>query len=182
MCCEVVNESGECVYKQENLINNTNIEVNDLVSGERYQIVFSEKAKGLSLSQKKYSELKRYERVFYSRKDYVGKEFKILDACYMENDSVIKCELLKSYLKITEQKSQDVFTGELYMRESNSMLRSNLVKPVKAEIYGDVINGCIDAIITYKDEYLTYDSQRKHVTNSTMNHGEKITSYIISIM
>ena len=84
--------------------------------------------------------------------------------------------------KRQEQKSQDVFTGELYMRESNSMLRSNLVKPVKAEIYGDVINGCIDAIITYKDEYLTYDSQRKHVTNSTMNHGEKITSYIISIM
>ena len=182
LCCEVLNEKEECVYKQENLINNTNIEVNDLVSGERYQIVFSEKAKGLSLSQKKYSELKRYERVFYSRKDYVGKEFKILDACYMENDSVKKCELSKSYLKITEQKSQDVFTGELYMRESNSMLRSNLVKPVKAEIYGDVINGCIDAIITYKDEYLTYDSQRKHVTNSTMNHGEKITSYIISIM
>ena len=82
---------------------------------DRYQIVFSEKAKGLSLSQKKYSELKRYERVFYSRKDYVGKEFKILDACYMENDSVKKCELSKSYLKITEQKSQDVFTGELYM-------------------------------------------------------------------
>ena len=181
VCCKVINENNEIVFNQENIYNDMQIKVDNLISGEKYSVIFSEKAKGLALSKNKYREMKKYDRVFYDRKDYVGMEFRIIDACYKNDDKTEMCELPKSYVKITDQKSFDIFIGEVYMRDKDTVLRSNLVKPVVLEFCGDAIDGNIDVVIKCKDKYLTYDSQRKHVTNSLINSGQQITSYIISI-
>ena len=73
------------------------------------------------------------------------------------------------------------FSGEIYIRDANPRLRSNLVKPVEVEICSEVINGNMELTITKNGKHLTLDTNRYHVSDSPMNKGSEVESYTVEI-
>lgn len=182
VCCEIFNSKNESVFKKENIENNCIIEVKNLNSYEEYEIVFSEKLKGLGLQFKKNKEIKSYKRVFYAKEDFVGKEFKIFDMYYEDVETKYKrSEIPRSYLRLLGKKDNGEFIGEIYIRDENPNFRSNLVKNVDVDICSEVINGNMEIIILKNDKPLSYDEQRKHVTDLPSNEGGDVIFYTIIV-
>ena len=149
----------------------------DLRSYEEYTITFFEKGKGLTLKKKR--EMKSFKRVFYAREDFVGKEFKIIEVSYKEDEMGTQGYMLaKSYIRLLEKKANGVFVAEIYIRDANHNYRSNLVKSVDVEICSEVINGKMELVVSKKGKLLTIDISRNHVTDSA-NNGEVVAYTVV---
>ena len=182
VCCEIFNAKDESVFRKENLVNDGIIEISDLVSFEKYSIVFTEKTKGLGLSLKKNREMRRFCRVFFARDDFTGREFKIREIYYARGYGNTQGYMLsRSYIRLLEKKEDGRFVAEIYIRELNSNLRSNIVKQVDVEICSDVINGNMEITVTKKGKPLTLDIQRNHVTDSPIIKGAEVMNYMVIV-
>lgn len=165
---KIEDASGEEVYKSTFLENDEVECVYDLDSFVNYTISFYEKEKGLSLQKERF--LKSYSSIFYEKKDFVGRSFKIKEVYY---DQSIRGEFVRkrhyfntTYLYFTEMIDKDLFVGELYARTYNGAFMLNNINPVDIEICSDVIDGIIELSITKEGDGLLLDFEHHGILNS----------------
>ena len=178
--CEVCDSAGESVYKSDALVNDSNFFVPNLKSYEEYTICFFEKGKGLTL--KKNREMRSFKRVFYARADFVGKEFRISEVSYRESDMMHQRYVLeKTYIRFQQENSDGTYVAEIYWKDNNTNYRSNIIKPVRAEVCSEVINGKMELLVTKDGKLLTIDTSRNHVADSVYCKGNEVIEYTVTI-
>ncbi len=181
---ELLDENSQLVYKSGFLQNNTIQTIPNLVSFKRYIISFFEKSKGLSLA--KDQALRTYDYVFYARNEFVGKKLKIKEVFYDQyyggkfNRRTHRFNY--TYLKITEQISEDKFLGELYATTLKGIYKHTYLNPVEVEICGDIIDNTIEFSLTKDGDGLLLDFEHHGVMNSLDNGSAvDIFSYIVDL-
>lgn len=165
---KIENGSGMEVYRSVFLENGVEERVYDLESFVNYTISFYEKEKGLRLQKERF--LKSYSRIFFDKKDFVGRSFKIKEVYY---DQCIRGEFVRkkhyfntTYLYFTEMIDKDLFAGEVYARTLNGAYMLNNINPVDIEICSDVIDGIIELAITKDGDGLLLDFEHHGIMNS----------------
>jgi hypothetical protein len=181
---EVSDINGQIVHKSEILQNYTIQIIPSLSSFKKYRITFFEKAKGLSLSKDQV--LKIYDYIFYARNEFVGKKLKIKEVFY---DQYYGGKFNRkthhfnyTYLKITEQITDDKFLGELYATTLKGIYKHTCLNPVEVEVCGDIIDNTIEFSLTKDGDGLLLDFEHHGVMNSLDNDSAvDIFSYIVDL-
>jgi hypothetical protein len=179
---KIENASGIEIYKSELLENGVEENVYDLDSFVNYKISFYEKEKGLHLQKERF--LKSYDRIFYDKKDFVGRSFKIKEVYFDQNvrgEFVHKKHYFNTtYLYFTKMLDKDLFEGEVYARTYNGAYMLNNINPVEIEICSDVIDGIIELSITKEGDGLLLDFEHHGILNS-MDDDSAVDIYSYSM-
>lgn len=181
---EVSDKNSQIVHKSEILQNHTIQIIPSLSSFKKYRITFFEKAKGLSLAKDQV--LKIYDYIFYARNEFVGKKLKIKEVFY---DQYYGAKFNRkthrfnyTYLKITEQITDDKFLGELYATTLKGIYKHTCLNPVEVEVCGDIIDNTIEFSLTKDGDGLLLDFEHHGVMNSLDNDSAvDIFSYIVDL-
>lgn len=164
----IIDDMNNVVFTSSKLKKDGLEYVYNLLSFVNYKVIFFEKKVGLSL--KKEHILSEYPIVFYNRKDFVGKSFKIKEVYY---DQLVRGFFLRkkhyfntTYVYFKEMKSGKEFIGEVYVRTRNGCFTLDNINPVNIEICSDVIDDLIELAITKEGDGLLLDFAHHGIMNS----------------
>lgn len=168
----IIDEKDNVVFISSVLEKNTPEYVYDLMSCTTYKVIFFEKKLGLFLGNERI--LNEYPIVFYDRKDFVGKSFKIKEVYF---DQFVRGEFLRkryyfntTYLFFKKMTSGNEFIGEIYVKNCNGSFPLDNINPVDIEICSDVIDGIIELSITKDGDGLLLDFDHHGIMNSIDNN------------
>lgn len=181
---KITGPENEEWYRSGRLENGKTETVTDLVSFQPCQIIFYEKEKGLSL--KKERPVKVYPSVFYARKDFPGRTFRVRYAYFdQDEDGRLKrqfCELWQTYLRIDEEVARDCFTGRLYEKTAKGEAWYKKINPVEIELCGGVITGEQEILMTNDGDGLFLDAKHYRIKDTLDDpKAADIVSYRISM-
>ncbi len=180
----ITDKRGDEFYRSTYLQNSVLERTSNLASFEKYKITFYEKEKGLSLKKERI--LKEYERMLYAREDFVGRSFKIKEVYF---DQFVRGEFLRKrhyfnhiYLYFLEKVSDDLYTGEIYVRTYNGSFMLDNLNSVDIEICSDVIDGTMELAITKDGDGLLLDFEHHGIMNTLDDDfAVDIFSYIMDM-
>lgn len=165
---EVLNSENVKVFGGIPKKNSEKEVISGLNSFENYTIHILEKPKGLSFG--KGTILKTINRIFYARKDFVGRNFKIDEVYFYENINRNLVEKVRkfrmNYVKFTEQIDESTFKGEIYAKSSKGIYWLYKINPVEIEVNSDVISGTMDLYITNEGDGLLIDLKHNNIMNN----------------
>ena len=183
---ELYNSVGEKILTSKLLESGQTSTLTNFKSFQEYIIKFHEKTKILQL--RKNTLLFEEHRTFYTREDFIGRSFKIVELYFDQNihGEFSEKQLLfnKYYLKLTNiiNVEEGIFEGQIYSKsyKGNFFLRN--INPVKVEICSDVIDGTMDIYMTNQGDGLLFDTEHNGILNS-MEHptAPDIFLYTISM-
>lgn len=164
----ITDKRGDEVYRSALLKKGVLESAPDIVSFEKIIITFYEKEKGLSL--KKERVLKKYERIFCAREDFVGRSFKINEVHF---DQLVRGEFLRKrhyfnriYIYFLDKISDDLYIGKIYVRTYNGLFMLDNINPVDIEICSDVMDGTMELAITKDRDGLLLDFEHHEIMNT----------------
>lgn len=164
---EVINKTGEKVFDSKYLESGQCDAFVDFNSFEEYKICFYEKQKGLVLVKEPLYEI---TKVFYSRRDFVNKIFKIDQIYYYQykkNESIEKTyRFNKAFLRIKEMVNNDNFIGEIFVKTMNGEWLLNNINPVQIEMCSQITDNTIDVYITNNGDGLLLDFEKHGILNA----------------
>lgn len=179
---KIIDDIDNVVFTSSALENGVQEYAYDLLSFTNYKVVFFEKERGLSLKKERI--LNEYPIVFYDRKDFVGKSFKIKEVYF---DQYVRGNFLRkkhyfntTYVYFKEMISGNEFVGEVYARTYNGAFMLDNINPVDIEICSDVIDGIIELSITKDGDGLLLDFDHHGIMNS-MDDDKAVDIYSYSI-
>lgn len=182
---EILNNSGEKVYKSE-LLESGNSEVVDYVSTfEEYNIRFYEKKKGALLGNKLV--LASFNRIFVSKDDLTDRSFRIKYAyydVYHKNSSYEEksLELKNTYIHFDEQVDKDFFKASIYKMTGAGKFYLERINPVEVEICGKLTDKLMDVYITNEGDGLLLDEKQDSILNNIdYDNAPDIFLYSISL-
>lgn len=112
-------------------------------------------------------------QMFYSRKDLVGKAFKLREGYINEKRRQriveVKMPLKDCYLYITDRVDDGTFIGQLYSETTRGKYYLHKINPVDIEICTDGIDGRIDIYLTNSGDGLLFDERYSNIMNSLEN-------------
>lgn len=168
---EILNEENVKVFKGGAKRNNEKEVISGLNSFEKYTINVLEKSKGLYLGTGTI--LKTISRIFYGRKDFIGRCFKIDEVYYYERIGRKLVEKSRNfnmnYVKFTEQIDDSTFKGEIYAKTAKGIYWLYKINPVEIEVNSDVISGTMDLYITNEGDGLLIDLKYNNIMNDLDN-------------
>ena len=164
---KIFNQYDEELYKSSFLENGIVESVEGLASFKTYTITFYEKEKGLSL--RKERELCSYQKIFYAKKDFIGKSFKIKEAYF---DKLIGKNferkywyLNSTYVYFIRSIDEYAFEGEVYFRTYRGACMLDNINPVRIELCGDAEYGKMEISITKDGDGLLLDFEHNGILN-----------------
>lgn len=179
---KIIDDMDNVVFTSSALENGVLEYAYDLLSFTNYKVVFFEKERGLSLKKERI--LNVYPIVFYDRKDFVGKSFKIKEVYF---DQYVRGNFLRkrhyfntTYVYFKEMISGNEFVGEVYVRTYNGSFMLDKINPVNIEICSDEIDGIIELSITRDGDGLLLDFDHHGIMNS-MYDDKAVDIYSYSI-
>ena len=180
----IQNKFDEEIYKSESLIKGVSVEISGLTSFIEYKISFLEKPKGLSLQKERC--MKEYNEIFYARKDFVGRKFKIKEVEFDQligNSFVRKTHFFNNvYVRFLKFISNDKFLGEVFNKTSKGIYKLYNLNPVEIEICSGVVDGCIVLSITKDGDGLLLDFKHHGIMNTLEDkRSVDIFSYTIDL-
>lgn len=181
---EIKKENGTLVYTSDFINNHTTEAISGLVSFEKYNISFVEKAKGLMLNKERI--LATYPYSFYEKDDFVGKILKIkevfFDQYHNGNFNRKTHRFNYTYLKITEKESEGNFLGELFATTLKGIYKHTHLNPVEVEFCGDIIDDTVEISITKDGDGLLLDFEHHGIMNNMDDDSAvDIFSYIVDL-
>lgn len=178
----ITDKNNDTVFNSK-IENKKTIEIDNLKSFENYDIVFYEKAKGLSLNKNRI--IKSYKKIFYAWDKLIGKTIKINKVYF---DQFVRGEFVRkkhflntTYINIL-QKEENEFIGEIYTKTPLGNLYLDKVNPVNIDICSQPINDEVEVSISKDGDGLYLDFESHCIKNTLFDYDAvDIFSYIFSI-
>lgn len=167
---DLYNEQKEKIYTSK-LLSSGDIDVlNNFDSFTNYTFRFHEKSNKLKII--KNTPIYEVSYTFYSKQDFVGREFKI-DEIYFNQLVAGKFTekqwfLNKAYVRITKIINLEVglFEGIVFINGKHGKWELKNINPVDVEICSGVIDGTMDIFMTNQGDGLLFNYEVKGILNS----------------